>query len=109
METDDYRKRLLETRRTRAVRSLRQLEGHLRPELVWWLEQLDATQQEIRATGLRRADPPEGVELPAERRAGRLAELREREATIESQVASRLLWIWWRERRRAASDDPGAH
>ena len=108
MEPDDYRKRSLETQRRRAVRSLVQLERYLCGDLVWWLEQLDGTEREMRAVRAGRIELPDGVELSDGLVTERIAELRERQARIESQVASRLLWIWRRERRRAASGDPSA-
>ena len=108
MEPDDDREQFLKMRRRRAVRSLVRLEGYLRADLVWWLEQLDATENEIVVAGAGRVELSDGVE-PSERLVTeRVAELRERQTRIESQVASRLLWIWRRERRRAASGDPVA-
>ena len=108
MEPDDYRKQFLETQRKQAVRSLVRLERSLRGDLVWWLEQLDATEKEIVALRNGRVELPDGAEPSEGLVTERTAELRERQARIESQVASRLLWIWRRERRRAALGDPSA-
>ena len=108
MESDRYHGHVSEDRRRQAVRSLVRLERSLRGDLVWWLEQLDATEKEIVAVRNGRVELPDGAEPFEGLVTERTAELRERQARIESQVASRLLWIWRRERRRAALGDPSA-